>query len=54
MTREQYPHPFVLERAFAAMLQLRMGDVDMDRAYQSCNVRVRGPLADVFSSFGGL
>ncbi|KAF0291958.1 Apolipoprotein D [Amphibalanus amphitrite] len=51
MTREQYPHPFVLERAFAAMIQLRLNDVDMERAYQSCTVRETNRRSDAPRTF---
>ncbi|XP_037075848.1 apolipoprotein D-like [Pollicipes pollicipes] len=36
LTREQHPHPFTLERAFSALLQLGMDRVDLDREYQDC------------------
>ncbi|XP_037075698.1 uncharacterized protein LOC119096839 [Pollicipes pollicipes] len=51
LTREQYPHPFVLERAFTALLQLGLNDIDLDRAYQSCTVRDGTNRADRRRSF---
>lgn len=40
LTRDQYPHPNVLESAFIALLQLGLDDLDLQREFQSCQADV--------------